>query len=259
MATFSKRFVVAFGWAIIPLLAGCAAAPELQKYPRTQMNRPYTLPKGLATWTTRIPVGQATDATGSQFYAPIPNPLNWQTALSDDWTLNFTPLPISVSHQFSYSAQQVWGATLGSSFGYATSLGLIVAPELHLYQRTKLGDKLALETSPSFYAQYLSKNQDFNWSAGLTSGPLFQLTETFALSPKVGLFVENGFDYTIGSFSTATISPAQTTNVLVPLSLTAAWSFHRQWDLNASYTLHRIGHPRDYTSHYATIRFVHFW
>lgn len=242
------------------LLIGCAAAPELQKYPRTQMQRPYTLPKQVATWTTAVPVGSIQDSTGSFFIPPIPNMLNWATSLTDDWQLNFTPLPLSISHQFSYSPEQVWGATFGSGFGYASTIGLVIAPGLHFYQRTKLGKNVALETSPSFEAQYTTGTQLFTWTVGLNAGPLFQLNDTFALSPKVGLYVDNGYDdAAVTSLSYIAISPARTTAVLMPLSLNAAWSFHRQWDLNASYTFHRIGHTASYTSHYGLLRLVHFW
>lgn len=253
----SMRAAVFTSLAVISLLASCTSGPELQKYPRTQIERPYTLPKGVATWQTFVPTGYFSDNTSTSFLPPIPIPLVWQSSLSDNWTLNWVPLPLSVSHQISYSKEQVWGATFGMGFGYASSLGLVLAPTLSLYQRYKVGTNWALETTPTVSGQYHTKGEPWEWSVGLSSGPLFQLTDTFALTPKVGVFVERGYRNT-DSIADLSVETENSTQVTVPLSLNAEWSFHRQWDFNATYSFHRIGHARGYTAHVGLLSLVHY-
>lgn len=249
------RFVL---WLSLVVVAGCTSGPELQKYPRTQMDRPYTLPKGVATWETLIPTGYFSDNTGSFFLPPIPIPLFWKSSLSDDWTLNWVPLPLSISHQFSYSKEAVWGATFGLGFGYASSIGLVVAPSLSLYQRTKLGEKLAWETTPGASAQFKEKGGNQEWQFGLTTGPLFQLSDRFALSPTIGISVANGYR-NAASLADLTVAPLPLTRVTVPLSLKAAWSLGRQWDMDTSYSFYGIGHANGYRAHVGVIHFVHYW
>ena len=252
-----RRVGFAFLLGIL-LVTGCTSGPELQKYPRTQIERPYTLPKGVATWKTIVPVGFLSDNTGSSFIPPIPVPLFWQSSLSDDWTLNWVPIPLSISHQFSYSKEQVWGATFGAGFGYASSIGAVIAPALSLYQRTKLGTNWALETTPSFSAQYQTIGDPWEWTAGLSSGPMFQLTDTFALIPKVGISVEYGYRNVL-VVSNLSVQPQKTTQVTVPLSLTAEWSIDRQWDLDATYSYYGIGYANGYTAHIGWVSLTHFW
>lgn len=245
-------------WVVALVLSACASRPELTKYPRTQIERPYTLPQGVSTWKTITPFGFFSDRTGDAFLPPIPVPLFWQQSLSDNWTLNWTPLPLSVSHQLHYSKDSVWGVTFGSGLGWANSYGFVLAPSLTLYQRQRLGEKVAWETEPDLSAQYHTKGSPWDWSLGLSTGPRFQLTDTLSLSPKVGIAVERGYHNTL-SLADVSITPEITTQTTFPLSLHGSWSFHRQWDLNAGYTFYRLGYSNDYSAHVGVLSLIHYW
>lgn len=239
------------------LLVGCTSGPELQKYPRRQMERPYTLPDGVATWETISLSSYTKDDSGSSFLWPIPIPLVWRSSLSDTWTLNWSPLPLSVSHQLSYSKDQVWGTTFGMTGGWTSWSGVIINPSISLYHRLALGESWALQTTPIINATYRTKEGTGKYYGGISSGPMFQLTDTFALTPSVGLYIDTG--YKALSFETESVDPEPTTRLTVPLRLAAAWSFDRQWDLNTTYSFNRIGHTRGYTEHLAYIHLVHYW
>ena len=189
---------------------------------------------------------------------PIPLPIFWQTALSDTWQLNWSPLPLSVSKQFHHAKDQVWGFTIGTGVGYASNLGLVLAPALQFYQRTKIGPAWAWETAPDFSFEYTSKPGQFDWSVGLMTGPLFQITEHFALAPKVGVNVSYGYRNLI-SISDVTVAPPRQAKFTVPVSLAAKWSLARQWDFNATYSLYAIGYTNGYMAHLGSLRLVHFW
>src|SRR5436309_3246080 len=100
-----KRYVYLCGSVMIvsalTVLSGCASGPALEKYPRREMDRPYTLPTGVASWHIPTIFGHIQDDTSSSTILPIPVPLIWETALTDDWNLIFFPLPFGFSHQIS--------------------------------------------------------------------------------------------------------------------------------------------------------------
>ena len=248
-------FTICFLAFSVLWLSACTSSPELQKYPRAEIDRPYTLPKGVATWTTLIPTGYFSDDSSSFFLPPIPIPIVWQSSLSDDWTLEWSPLPLSVSHQISYSKEQVLGFSTGLSLlGYDTSSGAVLNPLLSLYHRFRLGESWAVETIPSLNAQFQTKRNPWTWSAGISSGLLFQLTETFAIKPRVGLNFSRGYQAVV-----AEVEPERNTRLTIPLSLLTSWSFHRQWNLDAHYIYSRIGQQRGYSSHTGLFSVVHYW
>lgn len=242
----------------VVLISACASGPELEKYPRTQIDRPYTLPDGVATWRTPIVTWYEKDNTDSYFIPPIPVPLLWQSSLTDNLTLNWSPFPLSLSHQWFDSGAHLLGATYGLGVGYATDLGWLFTGSLSFYYRQRLAKQWALETTPSITGTYLTKVSPTRWAFGVGVGPLWQVTETFTLSPKAAIRVQEGFrENTFAGELKVTQSNA--TRVVFPLSLTAEWSFDRQWDASLNYVYSRLGHDRGYESHLGTLTFTHFW
>jgi len=239
--------------------AGCASGPELEKYPRTQIDRPYTLPKGVATWDIPAIILFSKDSSGyTTFIPPIPIPLFWQTSLSDDWQLSWLPLPLLVSHQFSYDDSGYFGGFFGLGGGYGSVSGVLLAPLIGAKYRRKLTTTFALETQASFNPKFQFSDGPYSWSADLQIWAFFQVSPLVALSAGPDVHFGNMATYTTEFYSGVTSSQTnfQTT---VPLSANFYWSFHRQWDLNLGYRLGLIGESNGAYSHLGTIEFIHFW
>lgn len=81
-----SNFRIIFALVILSLTAGCAAGPELEKYPRAEIDRPYTLPKGVAAWHIPTVFGYIGDNSYSCTIFPVPVPLIWESSLSDETT-----------------------------------------------------------------------------------------------------------------------------------------------------------------------------
>lgn len=246
--------------ALIVLVAGgCTMAPELEKYPRAEIDRPYTLPLSVATWTTHAFAGYATDATGTEStLIPFPVPIFWSQALTDDWQLNWTPLPLSASHQFFNNDRGLLGTTFGMGFGYGsgTAVGLVVQPHVTVFYRKRLNPEMALEITPSFTAIMYSGSTSTGWAAGIRVGPLFQLSPLFAVRVGAMFAAANGYD---SGIIRGAVKPGPGTTFTMPLDVGFTWSVARQWDFGTAYKLSTIGQPGGYQSHLLDLTLVHYW
>ncbi|MBI3558578.1 MAG: hypothetical protein HY074_20095 [Deltaproteobacteria bacterium] len=244
--------------ALVVVIAGsgCASGPKLDNYPRSQIDRPYTLPNGVNAWHIIAPMIYARDNDGSFFFPPVPIPLVWRQSLTDDWALLWTPVP-TVQHQFLHTKTDVIGATLGYNIGYGSVNGVSAGPVLNGTHRHNFSEKLALETNANFSANYYGRTQVFNWSTGLTSGPFFQVSPLMALGPRTGLAFEHGYysNYAV----TSKIAPSASTRVTVPLGFWWQYSFSRQWEMTMDYNYLHIGYDNGFYSHVALLSFIHTW
>jgi hypothetical protein len=246
------------------LLSACASGPELERYPRRDIDRPFTLPKGVATWHIPIITGYFKDDIGSTFLPPIPVPLIWEQSLSDDWNLTWAPFPLLLTHQLWNTGWGFGGLGVGFGFGYGSNTGFRLIPSISFVVRQKITDETAIELTPSFTPEIpFQSDQEFRWSAGLTAGPLFQLTDTFSLKPAVGLGATHGRTSYSGSLNPASndVSPniSADTTFNLTLWLTGSWSFARQWDLRPMYMYSGIGSSTGLQAHMGVLDFVHFW
>ena len=254
-----SRLSLGLGILSLFILVGCASGPALEKYSRTALERPYTLPEGVATWQIPALGGYLKDDFGSATLIPIPAPVVWQSSLTDNWTLNWGPLPLSVSHQIDYSSASVLGTTFGfSGLGYSSDNGLMLLPTANLYWRKIFSKEWGLEVIPAFTSLISTQGADtFVWEASVGVGPMYQATEhlafRFAVQPSIS---SNYYLASLGSVSTRPTGGARFT---LPLSVGTVWSFHRQWDFRANYSFNAIGQLNNYQAHLVHLNFVHFW
>jgi hypothetical protein len=93
----------------------------------------------------------------------------------------------------------------------------------------------------------------WGWSAGISTGPIWQVTDTFALRPVLSVSVARTHLLLPG------LPLAQTAQLLVPLGLDANFSVARQWDLDAGFSFDRIGRANGYTAYTGSVALTHFW
>ena len=240
-------------------LAGCASGPELDKYSRREMDRPYTLPKGVATWHIPVIYANVQDRQSSASYGPVPVPLLWETSLSDDWNLIWFPLPLGVSHQFFLNEQARFGFTLLNGVGYSSLSGFRLHPTLTTPYRAFLSKDLALEVTPLFSADIpFQSGENLLWTASLGIGPLFQTSEFFAWKPSASFDVAHGpYGQLLSDQDRFRFS--NETSASLSLGASAVWSMGRQWDLRPEYHYAGIGSQNQQRVHLAVLDFVHFW
>ncbi len=70
-----KLIIISFASIGFLFMSGCAGRQPLQSYSRMEIERPYTLPEGITTWSTITFFSYAKDTSGSSTLPPIPVPL----------------------------------------------------------------------------------------------------------------------------------------------------------------------------------------
>jgi hypothetical protein len=247
-----RRAARVFCCALVLGSVSCTAGAAISGYPRSHIDRPYTLPAGVHTWATRAAGAYARDDFASTTFIPIPWPLFWGVPLSDEWTLGLSPVPSSISRQIVRTDDQLLGATLSWPLAFG-SQGVLIAPFLTVSHRLRLSRSWAWATAASGIVSRWTDQGSWGWNASAGAGPLWQVTEMLWLQPGVALSVGR----TNLLLSGLPLMPAP--RWVVPVGLQAGLSLARQWDLDASFTYDSIGYESGYRRYAASLALVHFW
>jgi hypothetical protein len=243
-------------------LSSCSSGPELEKYPVSEIDRPYTLPKGVATWHIPTIYQQVRDNhSDSTSFGPIILPFEWETALSDDWTLTWIPVPLQISHQFWNDENSRFGMSFTAGFSYSSNTGFRLAPTVEASYRLKLNPTLALEFKPYFTPDMpFQTGEVFRYSYGLSVGPLFQLTPVFALEPNFSFDVHRGsVSISDSSDPFSGFNLEEETIASFGVGLSATWSIGRQWDFRPSFNYRGLASKNGYRGEFAVAEFVYYW
>jgi hypothetical protein len=232
-----------------PLLA-CTAGTALNGYPRTQIDRPYTLPAGVDAWSVGTGFAVARDDTESKLLILLLGP-EWDLSLSDDWGLILGP-SLGVSHQLLRDDRQKLAATLVMSAGVGSD-GFLFAPSLRIDHQLRLSRRWAWSTALTGSASRWTDRPGWAWGGGVGTGPLWQATETLALQLSLAL---SFFRNQLGLLG---LSSVRADRWAVSPALGASWSLGRQWELGASVGYERIGYSNGYREFWVTGSVVNFW
>ncbi len=252
-----EKFVSLLFILILVLAVGCTSSPNLESYPERQIDRPYTLPDGVATWKTSVSAQQIDDGRGEVTVSAYP--LIWEQALSDKWTLEYSPIPLSARYQISKTENNIWGLRFGSGLGYSSFSGVILQPQLGFYHRARLANSLAWESTVNYSRVFSSeKNRDEYENARLTTGPMFQLDNNKVISPKIGL---GAIRNELARFSDyENYQGDDDFSFTLPASVNFQWLFHRQWEYSLGYSVNSLISEDDHLSiHNLNTSIKHFW
>ena len=206
-------------------LVGCTAGPGLLQYPRRSIDRPYTIPPGVASWSVDAKLTAARDNTYPTAFR-VAARASWALALSQDWELILGP-PIGVSRQLVHDSRHRLGASLildGFGFG---SEGVYLAPRLSAGDDLRISRNWSWGIGASAEVSRWTGGPPWNWYFGVGTGPLWQATDELAIRPGVVLW------YSSNDLSVPTYPAVRARRLTTNASLEAIWSIGRQWDLNA--------------------------
>lgn len=237
-------------------LGGCTADPALDRYPIRHIDRPYTLPENVGSWTTYGVASVGVDKNSVRLRGiPFPIPLGWEYSVSDTWTIEGIGIPFGVRHQIHHDEIDTVGVRLAlSEFGFGSD-SVLVGVGLSGYYRHLFTDDVALATSLTFNPIFRSGggNQAFGGRIVLGLSPVIQLSDTWSLSPTARLVLGKGTGISLfGQLVEASYY------VHVPVGLNASWLFHRQWQISVDYVFTT---RRDFQqqTHGFTLLLTHYW
>lgn len=246
---------------------GCSAAQKLEDYPRREIDRPFTLPKELATWSGwgRFQREQVKYSWGQRYYdnswIPI-IPLYWRQSLSDRWNLQWAPIPLAAMYQIRADKEAVTGLTFGPALKCCSSNWSVGAYAQYSHRQI-LNESIALEIQPALQP-WVPVGEDAVWDlqAFVTTGVLYQAHDLFAL--RGGLIPSLRRDPRLvidGSWggSDSNIQWDYSWRFAMPVYAGFVWSAGRQWDLTSTLMWQRIGEGQDYSNLSLSYGFVHYW
>ena len=251
-----QKFILSIGSIMAALsLLSCAAGPSISNYPQREIDRPATVPDGLSKWYIQTEVSKYKDNFSHEVTTYDINPVGFETSLSDDWSLIWSPLPFGVSHQFWNTQQSRLSFLVFLGFGYGSISGLKLSPNLRMSYRLKLTKDLGFDLTPYFDPDiYFKEGYKYRWSAGFSAGPLFQVSDSVAVKPTILYKVYHG-----RPFIDADYSDDDQTHYRTGLGLEASVYLSQQWTFEPSYKYIGLTSPNGYAEHDLHLNFIHIW
>jgi hypothetical protein len=127
----------------ILLTVSCTTTKSFDGWNSRVIDRPFTLPNRLDAWvsdfSTRVEQGSRL-----KFANPTGDVFQWRQSLTDDWELEWGPLPLGVRHQLRYDSSGFSGIEIAMAPGYSTSEGWGVMPDLTISNLFKIGKDWAV-------------------------------------------------------------------------------------------------------------------
>jgi len=211
------------------------------------IDRPYTLPKGVAAWKTLLTNG---------IKNPIPVPLFWEQSINNNLTLEWAPLPVGLRYQILNKDNLMFGARLSLGLLVGQDSPLII-PRISFVNRTKLTQNTALEANLITAVTYKNKS---GYKSGLTSyfelGPIFQISDVFAFKPELGIRLASYPDISKTIEETDYIIYKK--RLVYPLKLNFDLKFSNQWLLETQYEYQNLV-SSGYSLQTVSLTLSHYW
>ncbi len=213
------------------------------------------MPQGLSTW--RVETGFSYDFK-SQYYS---YPLLWDQALSDDWSVTWSPFPLDFRFQMIHENDRVLGIAwnlMGPA--YSRSKDFLWKPSVSFYFKEKASSSYALESGLWFQPEIggLQLNEPISWTVGYWMGALFQFSDRFALGPRFYLFFEKGNP--LGAYLSSEKPRVDPSDIRLrfPVGAFASWMIFRQIELALDYRFHGLGYD-GYINHQVFLNAIYYW
>jgi hypothetical protein len=237
------------------LLASCAAGERLAEYPERAIDRPFTLPEGVAAWHSTWGFSVEARERGDHFQPGIPWPLAWSVALTDDLELDL-PFP-GLEWQLFRDELLTIGLSTNIGWGLSSVHGFLIAPGAGAGARLLLGDDLSLEVGFGASVQFGTEYLRFDaWHIGASSSLGVQLGDR--------VFARAGVDVDRSSFERAVLrSDGLDFRTLYRTDLgpfvSLGWLFARQWEAGAGASYDRSVRGEELRLFNVSVRLTHFW
>ena len=255
MKTISKKSLNLFVISLLTFIQACTSTGPVEKVSSRLIDRPYTLPEGVAAWKIITSYGLENYHGSFSFSAIPPIPLFWEQSLNQNLTLEWGPLPLGIRYQILKRDSQILGTKFDLGILRGSGAGnSIIVPKVSLFSRTRLTQNTGIEIN--LRTVFIYKNNigyKSTVSPYLHLGPIFQISNNFAIKPEFGLRSEFGSFDKIEEFDVS--NKSYQSKLRYPLLLNFDWKLSDQWLFETEYEYIK----RDTDKHNVVLTFSHFW
>lgn len=242
-------------------LSACSTSKVLEDYPKRWIDRPYTLPEGLANWKTVWIFASDQENGRDENRRTFFYPFVWEHALTEKWTLVWSPMPLEARYQIRQTKDRTTGISMNLlGFGYSSLKDFVWRPSLDTFERIKLGESTALLANFVIQPEIRPQAEDRNpWQISLKVGPAIQLSSVFAVVPRFKILVEKG---DAGAHYLGSEPPRADDKSIywrLPMGLETFWKIHRQWEIQTEYVWTRVGYQNQFETHQVLIGSTYYW
>jgi len=242
-------------------VVSCASSPSLTNLKEESITRRPTLPEGVSVW--RPILARSIDRDPGTFAYPF----QWEQGYTGRFTLVWMPLPLQAKYMFhAGEGQSAWveAAFLGSL--YARDRNFDWRPSGLVGWKRVMNGFYALDAA-IFYNAEISRSAKNNFSRSIGARIGAQTQPFHSFSAGLSLLFVNEQGRTLARYLGA-VPSSNLVNMSAgaggrrwrfPVTLDAAWMFHRQWELQASASLLRLGYDSGFTSVPVYLTVAHYW
>lgn len=240
--------------ALVFALISCATVGDIEKLPRRQIDRPYTLPSGLDSWGMVSLLTGTEYSTGQKYGTAVVAPF-WQQSLSDKVSLLWVPLPLGLRVEAYRNESHRLGFDITLGFGSSSLYGSVFYPSLGLEYLYKFDSNWALVTEGNYNPEFRSRDSATFYNRNLHIGLVKQFESFWALKFLVGAGVDATSLDTLDYFSLLRREVPYSSAILG-----TSISLSKQWDLFVQLTGRRGTNENDkYSQSRLMLGFMNFW
>jgi hypothetical protein len=235
-------------------VVSCASSPSFVNFQQRYIDRPITLPTNVSSWIVPTTFVFGKDELGGTVWGmPIPFPLVWESSVGDNWSVGWSPLPVSLTRTLTYSKTGTSALQIGLHPDNSDIYGLSLAADFAYINIHKLNENFAVAGSLRVEPNFFLRPGPLAFNMSLYLHGINQVSD--------GLAIEYGID-PIGKYfdeQTRFLLESYKLKFYFPLELTARIQFNRQWEFLLEYQYDKFGHPGFYENHTLSAVFFHYW
>ncbi len=214
-------------------------AEQSLPFPVRFIDRPYTLPKGLHEFNLTGGLASAESLGYGVELLPYLTGIAYRQPLTNDMSLIWNPLPLGVQYQPKRAETTLTGVSWSIGWQHLGNVG--AKPQFSSYMRSNFDRKRALEMELNLFMLLPFDKAPSLWSGAFRIGPLFQQSETLALSPRLSISIDNLRLESVFRQGRTPIESRDVTSesarLTFPFSLWVGWAVSPRFDTNLEYTL----------------------
>lgn len=193
------------------ILTSCTSMKSFEHWPTSEIDRPYTLPDKIDSWQSELNGTIKLTGNGLKVNDTEYSVFNWSQSLSDNWELEWSPLPLSFKHQLYYNNIGYFGFEFGVVPLYSTSEGWGIFPviEISILQKIEKLFACKITGNSSFFIPF--NGTSIKYLGQIEPEAIIKIDNLQSLALGISAIYTNFYD--LGNFSVVGVDSMPNTNM----------------------------------------------